>query len=219
MSERSDLRLARQQMRHDRRRRGMSRWVWWLVIAFPLLFLMAGAGMVFEAIVFVSQAESTQGRVIQVERSHDSEGGVSYTPLILYESGEGLYYEGETHISSGNYDYDIGDRVEILYSYADPETVRINSFFSLYGIGLIFAAMGGLFVLVLMAVRRKMFGQREGGSVLAQMEREAAEKWRRENATAGEATRKPGPVTTDTSRYGHVHKPKPKHEPTVRRMR
>jgi len=212
MSTRGYLELATKRPRRHRGGGDMPRWVWRLVLAFPLIFLMVGVGLVVEAIIFVSQAESALGKVVHVQRSYDNDGGASYTPLILYETGEGLYFEAETHISSGNYDYDIGNRVEILYSYSDPETVRINSFFSLYGIGLIFAAMGGIFVLVLIAVRRKMFGPRRTGSVLAQMEREAAEKWGRENA-------EPEPTTTKLSQYGHVHKPKSKHKPTVRRMR
>jgi len=214
MSEPKGLRAA---LSGKRRMRGFPRWIWWLIFGFPALFLVSGIGFVVEAVIFQSQAESARGEVIDVDASYDSDGGVSYTPLIRYRRRDGRSYEAETHISSSGYDYRIGERVDILYGSDHPGTVRIDSFFSLYGLGLIFAVIGGIFIAVLRLVRKRMFDR--GDSVLEQSEAAAAEKWRREARPTTGPQPASRPETTDLSQYGHVHKPKPKSRPTVRRMR
>jgi hypothetical protein len=204
-------------MSRRRRGRGLPRWAWWFVVGFPALFLVAGIGLLIEAAIFQSEAENARGRVIDVDANYDSDGGVSYRPLIRYRRADGRSFEAETHIASSGYDYRIGERVDILYSRDDPGTVRINSLFSLYGIGLIMAAIGGLFVCILMFVRKRMF--RQGAGVSARIEEAGAGVWRTEADAQAEPGRDPEPRTTDPSKYGHAHKPKPEQPPTIRRMR
>ena len=216
MSESRDLRTR---IPRTRRRRGggLPWWAWLLVFGIPGLFFVGGIWFVIDAAIFASDAESTRGEVIGIETSYDSEGSVSYTPMFRYRQANGQLYEAGTHIASSEYDYGIGERVEILYARDDPGAVRINSFFSLYGAGLMFAGVGGLFISVLMFVRRSML--RHDARVSGQMERASPGKGQAGAAAHGELWHDPEPVTTDPSKYGHVHKPKPKRAPTVRRMR
>jgi hypothetical protein len=195
---------------------GFPRWVWWIVYALPLLFLLIGIGALVEAVLFTTGASKTRGTVVDVAVSRDSDGGAAYTPLIAYRSADGQAHTGATHISSGGYDYSRGDQVDILYEAADPDVVRIDSFFSLYGFGLIFAAVGGVFVTLLRFVRRSML--RPGGPLARRLEQAAAEGSARRSAA--DPTPKPTePRTTDPSEHGHAHDPKPKPAETVRRMR
>ena len=194
-------------------------WVWWILTAFPVLFVLAGFGLLAEAINYTSQADSTRGEVVDVSRQYDSEGSASYLPTIRYRRDNGQLVEATTNRASRSYDYAIGQRVDILYSYGDPTEVRINSFFSLYGPGLIVIVVGALFIRILGWFRRKV----SGGSVvlglvagaLAERIQEAA----REQRPGAEPDLEPEQETTDVSERGHVHKPKPKREPAVRRMR
>lgn len=197
------------------RRSFFSGWVWFVVIAIPVLFLGLGAWMLMDAVNFRQIAWPGQGRVVELIRDTSGDG-ISYSPVIEYEGLDGQIYRGQTHISSSSYNYRIGERVEILYSFDDPGEVRINSFFSLYGLGLIFAAVGGFFLLVLSFVRRKMSAPIHGYSELARQEAEARARW---EAEAREQMGQEPEQTTDPSQHGHVHKPKPKQQPTVRRMR
>ena len=187
-------------------------WMWWVIVAAPFLFVFLGLGLLVDAIQFTSDALSTRGEVVHVSENHDSEGGVSYTPTIQYRRGDGRLLTAETHFSSSNYDYVIGAKVDILYSYENSGEVRINSFFSLYGPGLMFAAFGMLFAGIVLFARGKMGGAGRKPAVAAK--RAQRGPWSRTQAKPD-----PEPKTTDPSKPGHVHEPKPKRTPTIRRMR
>jgi hypothetical protein len=194
------------------------KWVWWIVTAFPAILLVVGLAMLAEAIIFTTKAERTRGEVVDVSRHYGGESGVSYMPTIRYRRDDGRTFEAATRIASSDYDYQIGERVDILYSYDDPQEVRIDSFFSLYGPGLIFAVIGALFIRVIMWVRGKV-GR---GAVLGRVADAIAERMQeaaRKHGPGTEPDRQPEPGTTDPSKPGHVHKPKPKRAPVIRRMR
>jgi len=151
--------------------------------------------------------------------NRDSDG-VSYVPVIRYRGTDGIVAEGVTHIGSSEYDYRIGAPVDILYAPDDRGVVRINSFFSLYGMGLIFTFVSVVFLTLLTFALRFMSraSDRFGGSFLARQEAEARRRWAREGAEAS-APATPDPAPADRYGYGHRHEPKPKPEPTVRRNR
>ncbi len=198
----------------DRARAVVPKWIGWIAAVFPAILVLAGFGLLAEAINYTTEAGSTRGEVVHVSRHYGGEGGVSYTPTIRYRRDDGRIFEAETNMASSSYDYAIGERVDILYSYDDPTEVRIDAFFPLYGPGLILVIVGGLIFRVVRWVRRKV-GR---GAVLERVAEAIAERMQ-------DAARKQGggrelePQTTDPSKSGHVHKPKPKRAPTVRRMR
>lgn len=173
----------------------------------PLIFLALGLGLLWDAKNFIDRAERTSGMVIDVRRNV-SDDSVSYTPTIRYQRADGQTFEAVTHISSSNYDYAVGSRVDILYSYDDSSEVRIDSFFSLYGIGAIFATIGALFIGVGMWAGRK--GAVAVGEAASRVTLPGSDPW-----SAESAKRK----TTDPSQPGHVHEPKPKQPSAVQRMR
>jgi Protein of unknown function (DUF3592) len=202
---------------HSRGRKTMPRWVWWMIVAFPTLFILIGLGFLADSIVFVSDAQGTQGQVVDVRRSYSDDGGVSYTPTIRYRRSDGRIFEAETNMASSSYNYDIGERVEILYAFEEPEEVRIDTFFSLYGIGLIFIAMGGLFVTILSFARKRLL--RRSGSVLRRLEQAAAEKWTQEADNATQTAPEAEPATSRPPDEYHPRKSGPNRTPTIRRMR
>ena len=197
------------------RRRGgkpIPKWTWWIILMVPSLFSFVGFGLLVDTVQFSSDALSARGEVVYVRTIHGSDGGVSYKPTIEYRRDDGRVLEAETHISSSGYDYDIGAKVDILYTYEDSEEVRINSVFSLYGPGLAFAAFGVLFISIILFIRGK--AGRAGLKPAVATKHTQRDPW-----TGREEKRDPQPKTTDPSKPGHVHKPKPKRPPTIRRMR
>jgi hypothetical protein len=200
--------------RADRARPAAPRWIWWIVTAFPAIFVVVGVGILAETIHYTSNAGSIRGVVVGVSRHYGDGNAVTYTPTIRYRRDDGLIFEAETHMASSNYDYRIGEGVDILYSRDNPTEVRVNGFFSLYGAGLMLIVVGGVIFRVISWIRRKL----GGGAALGRVADALAERMQeavREHGRAGE----PEPETTDPSKPGHVHKPKPKREPVVRRMR
>jgi hypothetical protein len=99
--------------------------------------------------------------------------------------------------------------VDILYSGDDPNEVRIDSFFSVYGIGAIFTAFGVLFIVIGLWAGRKrtaaIAGRATGGTPLP--------------GTGPRPEVPAEPKSTDPSQPGHVHEPKPKQPSVVQRMR
>lgn len=116
------------------------------------LFAAVGIYLVMDAVHFSGQAQEGIGEVIAVDThySTDSDGRrtTTYAPTIRFQSIDGDTYEAETHIRSSGYDYSIGTEVEILYDPADPDEVRINSFWSLYMLPGMFTLMGSLFAIL-----------------------------------------------------------------------
>jgi hypothetical protein len=192
---------------HKLKVRSAPGWIRWIFRLIPLVFLAVGAGLLGDAFTFIQKAESTRGEVISIRASR-SDDGTSYTPTILYSRDDGQVFEAETHISSSGYNYKVGERVKILYSNDTPDEVRINSFFSLYGPGLILSVVGAGFLLVVGQFWRKS----KKGAELEQADHSGERPedngpWRDE------------PQTTDPSQPGHAHQPKPKQPSAVRRMR
>ena len=202
----------------DRTRAVGPKVMWWILTVFPPIFILGGLVMLAEAIIFTTEAGSTRGEVVDVSSHYNSESGVSYTPTIRYRRDDGRTFEAETNMASSGYDYVIGERVDILYSYDDPAEVRINSFFSLYGPGLMFVVVGALLIRIITWVR----GKAGRGAVLQRVADALDIRMREaphEHGSGTEPERQPEPRTTDPSKPGHVHEPKRKRAPAVRRMR
>jgi hypothetical protein len=102
-----------------------------------LFFLVAGAVLTFLAYDFMNNALPTTGRVVSVEVT-TSDDGVSYQPTIRFVDWEGRKQRGQTFMSSGKYNFEIGTDVDILYDIRDPETLRMDTWFATWGFGLIF---------------------------------------------------------------------------------
>ncbi len=166
-----------------------------------IAFFGLGLWLLADAVQFVQTAHRGQGDVIELIADNSGDG-LSYSPVVEYRGADGRLYQGITHISSSGYNYQIGERVEILFHPSDPGEVRINSVFSLYGPGLIFAGASAVMLLILWIA---------GRARRAKLARVAMP-----NVSSAKPEHRP---ETDLSKYGHVHEPKPPHEPTVRRMR
>lgn len=178
-----------------------SGWIGALVRLILLGFFALGAWLLIDAVNFVQTAHRGEARVIELVA--DSSGdGLSHRAVVEYAGADGRLYQGITHIASSGYNFRKGERVRILFHPGDPGEVRIDSIFSLYGIGLIFAGASLLMLLILWAVGRSR-----------------RRRIVRAGAHTAAARKTSAPRESDLSKYGHMHEPKPPHEPTVRRMR
>ena len=138
-------------------------------MALPLVFIAIGAVMLLDGLFFMREAQRTTATVISVERIVSSSGpaqdrnvDVAYLPRLRFTDSLGMAQEAVPHVSSGNYDYAPGDQVEILYSQAEPGTVRIAGFFSLWGLPLMLIVLGWVFLMVVRLVRRKVAARPAG---------------------------------------------------------
>jgi len=96
---------------------------------------------------FLETAKRTEGIVVKLLQEQDGENNsTTYRPVFEFTDESGKDHVIESGTSSNPPAFKKGETVEILYAPASPEDAKINSFFSLWGISLIFGIVGGFFL-------------------------------------------------------------------------
>lgn len=149
-----------QQLRTVRR----IRWVFGVV---GVVVTLVGVVLLARAIVFVSTAIPVQAEVVSVEalteRHRDSDGRTStmrtYLPMFEFHDAEGRMHTATTNHSSSDYNYSVGQTVTIRYNPANPETIRVDSFFGIWGAAVIVLPLGMAALVVAGVVMPRMVRQ------------------------------------------------------------
>lgn len=118
----------------------------WAILIATICVGTLGIGLclLIKAISFRYMATRAVGEVVRihsqwqnVSRSNDSTSWTQrmlvYYPVIAFEDAEGVKFEVRANF--GNVcapGYTVGQRVPILFPQKDPQSMRINSFMSLY---------------------------------------------------------------------------------------
>ncbi len=125
----------------------------WIIGALGGIFLLIGAGLLVSSYNFYNNALYATGTVVSVEVNNSSDG-TTYRPTLRYLDYRGQKQRGTTFLSSSGYDFEVGEKMEILYDMRDPTSIRINNWLELWGLGAIFATVGGVVVLGAMVIGR-----------------------------------------------------------------
>jgi hypothetical protein len=193
-------------------RRYVPDWIWWLLVAFLSLWVLAGIGLAVDALVFFSDAKKTQGEVVRVNRYVPNTYGASYHAMIRYRRDDGVVFEAKTHIPMSTYNFPIGAKVDIYYSPSRPKRVRIANFVSIYFPSIFFLLFGGLSIFLVLWARGKA-----RYSVAPSWQEEGAAVF---NVQAEEAKlRDNGVKLAGSVERDHVERRKPLDPATVRRGR
>ena len=95
---------------------------------------------------FLETANTTDGTVIKLLQETDEKNSTTYRPVFEFTDESGKDHVIESGTSSNPPAFKKGETVEILYDPSSPEDAKINSFFSLWGISLVFGIVGGSFL-------------------------------------------------------------------------
>jgi len=121
----------------------------WLFPAIGGLLLLGALLLWNSTRQFVSRAHTVPGTVVDLIEQRDSDG-VTYSPKVQFTTPAGREITYVESFSGNPAPYDVGERVEVLYSTDKPGKGRIKGFMSLWmgplilgGIGFVFAAIGG----------------------------------------------------------------------------
>ena len=138
--------------------------------------VFAGVGLVFVLVSlwnvrstkqFLAQSETAHGEVIDLvlgsSRTGDSGTSSSvYYPVVRFATHEGEYIEFQSGIGSQPPAYRVGDRVTVRYRPDNPYRAKIDSFFQLWflsvlfgGLGFVFGSIGLVLILVVYRTSRK----------------------------------------------------------------
>ncbi len=123
-----------------------------LIVLFGLIFASIGGGFTYFSYSFSQIAVSTSGVVTDIEVNWSSSGSGSsssptYKPTISFFDQNSTEQRAQTFLSSSSYNYPIGAKLRILYNPENPSSMRIDSWFALWGFGLIFLVVGLLVML------------------------------------------------------------------------
>ncbi len=118
------------------------------------LFSLLGAALLVGAIfsyqntvAFLDEALEVPGMVTDLVYSRSSDSS-SYYPVVKFEDTSGQVVEFQSSSGSNPASYSVGEQVSVFYTAGQPESARINGFFSLWGLSLILGIIGGAFFLV-----------------------------------------------------------------------
>jgi hypothetical protein len=122
--------------------------------ALRVIFSLVGVGMLVGAFfsfqstsTFLEAATAKPGVVTDLIRSRSSDSN-AYYPLVRFEDDQGRLTEFLSSSGSNPPSYSRGERVSVLFIPGDAESARINGFFSLWGVTLIIAGLGGVFLMI-----------------------------------------------------------------------
>lgn len=114
-----------------------------------LAFALAGIGLLIACWFeyrstsrFLEGAARTTGTITGNYRSRNSDGEVSYYPLVTFTTAHGKQVEFRSHTGGRSGVYPIGAEVAVLYMPTNPQAAEINSWLAQWFGTTIFGVLG-----------------------------------------------------------------------------
>jgi hypothetical protein len=111
-------------------RRGL--WEWRVSLAVGVVALIVGAVWLVRTVQFVAEAEHATGTVVDMSRERDSEGDVSFHPVVRFRTAQGDTIVFVSSYGSSSPSESPGDRVEVLYDPDDPSDAKLSGLFQVW---------------------------------------------------------------------------------------
>jgi len=77
---------------------------------------------------FLNNAILTEASVIKLEPSTTYEGKQLYSPVLQFEDSKGNIFRENARISTGEEEFQIGEKIEIYYNPLNPKNLLLNIF-------------------------------------------------------------------------------------------
>jgi len=104
-------------------------------------------------VYFMRSAVHAQGEVIELLHvESDDDGDGTWKPRVRFRTAAGETIDFESSTSSNPPSYEVGEAVRVLHAPGDPRNARIDSFFSLWGMSIVFGAIGMAFLVVVLVL-------------------------------------------------------------------
>ena len=146
-----------------------------ILILVGLIMLLVSGIAFFSARNFIRDSVVTTGTVVDLvlEDSMSDDMGPVYHPVVSFMTHDGETVEFKASYGSNPPRYSRGDEIKVRYDAYNPHKARLDSFFDLWGIPIIFGAIGfviidaGITILVISALSsRKEKWLRESGKAI-----------------------------------------------------
>ncbi len=120
----------------------------WIFLIVGVIMLVLAYSIYTSTQQFLKVSVKAVGTVVEMKSVRDSDGDLTYKPVITYKDRTGLEHTFTSSTSSNPPSYRVGDKVELLYDPQKPEQPSINTWIDLYIGVLVLGILGGLFVLI-----------------------------------------------------------------------
>ena len=146
-------------------------------------FLLVGIGITIAGFFnyqktnnFLATAQTVNAQVVKYDshistsrRKRRTTRTIMYTPLFAYQiNGEDFVTKSKS--SSSSKPYQIGEKVDIFYNAENPNEIRQNTFFDLWGLSLIFSIMGTIFTLAGLGITTLIIKKMKKKSIINESE-------------------------------------------------
>lgn len=114
-----------------------------ILLLVSFIFLAVAAIIAFKVDHFVSAATQTTGVVIALAEKHDAKrDSITYAPVFTFATESGQTQSVTSSVATSPASYAVGDKVPVLYRPADPADAKIDSFWQLWFLPVLFAGFG-----------------------------------------------------------------------------
>ncbi len=199
-----------------------------IVALIGLSLLVAGMALGANAWYFGRDAETAIGTVVSV--AYEGSDGQSLRPTLFFKDSAGKRHVAQTNIASSSYNFAIGDEVPILFNFRVDEDVRIEGWLNNWGTG---AVIGFIGLFLISRARRRVASRATavaapGNPWVAQADPESKQALIAAIVQSAGTGIVPGSakmakalarVQSASQVRRSAPTPKPRGEPTVRRMR
>ncbi len=119
-------------------------------IFLPLGLIFAGVGLwaYFDDKALADAGLRAGGTVVELSRSRDSEGSVSFRPVVAFRDARGIEHQFVGSLGSNSSRHSIGETVGVIYDPDAPGRARIDGFMDRFFLPLMFGGIGSIFALV-----------------------------------------------------------------------
>jgi len=102
-----------------------------------------GIGFTVQNWFFIHRAEAATGTITDVLFVHgDQDQSDTYRPVFTFKTADGLAHRVQSDVDSSPSNYQIGQRVSVVYSPNAPDDAKIDSIGQLWFFPLLFVSIG-----------------------------------------------------------------------------
>lgn len=145
-------------------------WIGGIFLPMGLLFVGIAGWIWLEDQAIAENGLRGRGTVIELARSRNSDGDVTYRPIVEFFDSNRTRHEFTGQVGSSPPSYSVGEKVEVIYPPGEPGRAIIDSFFDRFflpmmfgGIGSVFALVGGGLLLAHFRRKKIIAGLRQNG--------------------------------------------------------
>jgi hypothetical protein len=97
---------------------------------------------------FLKIAVKTQAQVTDLVATYDNHGNRLYSPQVTFTTPDGISHQYQSTNASNPPEFRINQKIPIYFNPQNANDVKIDTFFDIWGMPLLFGGLGGVFIII-----------------------------------------------------------------------